>query len=251
MTETRVLSNQRITIAIGPDTAIADYDAPTLPEVQSLKNVSEATKFDGLDFNISASDQSDDRSLTDAAGAQSRSFTQFGGGMAFFTPRPDDLTSILRQARNIVGKPRQKLAVAIRTVKLNSLGFVAGDQVNVFRVITDANRHAAGDVSYSYSIDLKPQDKVGVNRILPSLVPKAVVLTPLGPLTGVVGGVDFLQATYEGRNITVGAEYVSSNPLVAEVSKHGIIRFLSAGTADITATYPGSAPGTAVAVTVS
>jgi hypothetical protein len=251
MTATRVLSNQRITVLLGPETAIADYTQPKLSEILSLTNVSEAIRWSGFDFNIQASTSETDVSLTDAAGSKSRGYTQFGGHIAFFTPKPTDTSSILRVARNIVKTPRTRLAVAIRTITLNSAGAAVGDEWNVFRTITDTNAHERGKVSYAYSIEFKAQDDNGINRVLTAATPSPVLLTPSSTLAVSVGSVQFVTAAFEGVNVTKGATYASSAPAVATVDKNGIITGVSAGTANITATYPGSAPSTALDVTVS
>jgi hypothetical protein len=251
MVDTRVLSNQRVTVLLGPDTAIADYTQPKLAEILSLTNVSEAIRWSGFDFNTQASTSETDVSLTDAAGSKSRGFTQFGGHIAFFTPKPTDTTSILRIARNIVKTPRTRLAVAIRTVTLNSAGAAIGDVWNVFRTITDTNTHERGKVSYAYTINFKAQDDNGINRVLTAATPSAVILTPGATLAVTVGSIKFVTAKFENVNVTKGTTYTSDNPAVATVDKHGIVTGVTAGTANITATYPGSAPSTALAVTVS
>ena len=251
MTATRVLSNQRITVLLGPDTAIADYTQPKLSELASLTNVSEAIRWSGFDFNTLASTSETDVSLTDAAGSKSRGFTQFGGHIAFFTPKPTDTSSILRVARNIVKAPRTRLAVAIRTVTLNSAGAAVGDVWNVYRTITDTNTHERGKVSYAYSIAFKPQDDNGINRIITAATPAPVILTPGATLAVTIGQIKFVTASFENINVTKGATYSSSAPAIATVDKHGIVTGVSAGTANITATYPGSAVSTALAVTVS
>lgn len=251
MTETRVLSNQRITVLLGPDTAIADYTQPKLSEILSLTNVSEAIRWSGFDFNLQASTSETDVSLTDGAGSKSRGYTQFGGHIAFFTPKPTDTSSILRVARNIVKTPRTRLAVAIRTVTLNSAGAAVGDVWNVYRTITDSNTHERGKVSYAYTINFKAQDDNGVNRVLTAATPSKVILTPGSTLAVASGAVSFLKATFEGVNVTKGATYVSDAPAIATVDKHGIVTGISAGTANITASYPGSATSDPVATTVS
>ena len=166
------------------------------------------------------------------------------------TPKPTDTSSILRIARNIVKTPRTRLAVAIRTVTLNSQGAAIGDVWNVYRTITDTNAHERGKVSYAYSINFKAQDDNGVNRVLTAATPSKVILTPGSTLNVAVGAVSFLKASFEGVNVTKGTTYVSDNPAVATVDKNGIVQGVSAGTANITASYPGSATSTALAVTV-
>lgn len=250
--DTRVFSNQRVTVFIGPDTAIADYTQPKLSELTTLINVSEAIRWNGFNFNLKASTQAADRSLTDAADAQSRSYNQFGGAIEFFTPKVGDTTSILRTARNLVKTPRTNLAVVVRTVTLNTAGIAAADSINAYRVQTDQNTNNRSDTSYSYSINFVPQNDCCVGYIVPPAVPVAVTVTPTGALTGTVAaGIGFLTAQYQGHNVTIGATYASSNPAVATVDSHGIIQYLTTGTTQITTTVPGSAAGTPQTLTVS
>jgi len=254
MTDSRLLSNQRVTVLVGPASGIADFTAPTLAELTALTNVSGAVNWDSFDFNLQASDSSDDRTLTDGAGAKSRGVTNFGGNIEFVYPKPDDTDSIFRTAYNILSGDRTQLAIVIRTVALNSTPIATGDVVNAYRVLEDAHslvRATQSKPSYAYKVNFLSQDSVGVNCIVPSAVPTAVTLTPSGSTTGTVGSVGFLKATYEGVNVTIGATYTTSNSSVAEVTPHGCVIFNGAGTADITATYPGSAAGTATTYTVS
>lgn len=251
MTDTRVLSNKRVTVLIGLDTAVSSFTQPTLAETQALLNVSTVVRWQNFDFNLSASSQEDDRGLGDEADAKSRSYVQFGGAITFFTPADGDTTSLAYQARQLVKNPRTKLVVAIRTIALNSVAPAAGDVWNFYHVITDANAHGRGKVSYSYSVKMVPQDDCGLNVILSPLVPVAVAITPSAPLAATVGTPFRMTAAYQGSNITTAATWVSSAPLIVSVSKHGIGIPISAGTASITATYPGSAAGTPRVITVT
>lgn len=251
MTDVRVISNQRVKVAIGPDTGIANYLAPTLAEVEALLDVSGAINWDNFDFNISASDSEDDRTLTDGAGAKSRSFSQFGGNIEFVWPTDDDTGSIYKQAYDLLKAQRQYVAVVVRTVLLNSQGFAVGNKVNAYRCITDATSLVRGKASYAYTINFVPQDDIGVNAIIPSVVPNPVTVTPAGPDAVTVGVPKFLKATYEGNNVTVGAIYTSSDESVLIVTPHGIEIPIAPGTASVNVTYPGSAAGTPRVVTVS
>lgn len=251
MSDTRVLSNRRVTWGIGPDTAVADYSKPTLAELTALKNYSEAVKIDGTDFNISASDQADDRSFTDEAGAKTRSYTQFGGTIEGFTPKQADTNSVFRKLRDTVKTPRTKLALMQRFGKLNGLPVVAGDEISLFRVATDANKHNRSDTSYSYSINLVPRDDVLLNYIVPSAPATPVVVTPATPLSLTVAGVQLLKVIYQGRNITAGASYASSDEAVVLAGKNGVVYGVAAGTATVTINYPGSSAPVVITVTVA
>lgn len=250
----RVQSNQRVTVWLGPAAGIADFEAgPTIAELAALENVSEAVNWDAFDFNLQASDSADDRTLTDAAGAKSRKSTKFGGGIEFVYPKPDDTSSAYRVAYNILKGDRTKLAVVIRVGPLNSTAGVAGNVVNTFKVLQDAHSLVRADQnkpSYAYKVDFLPQDDVGVNCIVPSATPTAVALTA-SSATVAVNGVVFLKAAYEGVNVTIGAKYTVDDPTIVEVTPHGCVIGLAAGTANVQATYRGSAAGTDTTITVS
>lgn len=254
MTDSRVVANQRITVWVGPDSGIANWtNGPTLAEVGALTNISGAVNWDSFDLNIQASDQQDDRTLTDAAGAKSRGLANFGGNLELVQPRPDDSSSIYRIAYNIFKGDRTKLAVVIRAVALNSTAVAAGDVVNAYHVLRDADDLVRADQnkpSYAYKVNLLAQDDVAVNAIIPSGTPTATTLTRAGSGNLTVGAPDFLKATYEGVNITVGATYTVSDPTVVLVTPHGCIIPLADGTATVTAQYPGGLASTALSLTV-
>lgn len=249
MVATKVPSNKFTMFELVAKSSIPDVLRPTLAQLLTAKNVSDAVKWDGYDFNIDASDTDEDRALTDAANAATRGYENFGGSVSFYEPTPTDTTSIYRQARNLVSVPKTELAAIQRDGMPASAAFAAGQVVNTYHVITDANSRERGDKNRYYSIDFKPKGYVGVNRIIPSAAPTAVTIT--GTATVTVGKATQLKATYEGNRITTGATWVSSDETKAIVTPHGLVIGVAAGTAQITATYPGSAAGTATAVTVS
>lgn len=248
MASTKIASNKNTLFSVGPKTAVPDVLDPTLAQLNATTNVSEAVKWDGYDFNIEASDQDEDRALTDAAGAATRGYENFGGSVAFFTP-PPGANGIYRDARNIVATPHTELVAVQRDGYAASAPFATGQVVNVYHVITDAKAEERGDKNRYYTIDFKPKGFVGVNRIIPSAVPTAVTIT--GTASAEVGESTQLHAAYEGNDITVGAQWRSSDESVAVVTPHGIVIGISNGTADITATYPGSAAGDATEVTIA
>lgn len=251
MTDTRVLSNQKVTVWIGPETGIANWNAPLLSEVTAFLNVSGAVNWDSFDFNITASDQADDRTLTDAAGAQSRSFNNFGGNIEFVNPLPADTTSIFRQTYTLLKGDRTKLAVVIRVGVLNSVAIAAGDVVNAYHVLADAQSTVRGDVSYAYKVDFLPQNDLGVNCIIPLASPGVTTLTPSAPTALAIGSVKYVKATYQGVNTTIGTTWVSSAPLICQVTPHGALIGLTAGTANITGIYAGGVISAALVITVS
>lgn len=240
----RLKSNKNVACYIGPVISVADCYKPTLAELNTLVNVSEAIKWDGFDFGLEASDQDEDRALTDAAGASSRGDDQFSGPINFYTPQPTDLSSVYRDARDLVSTPHTELVIAIRVGIPASEAWAEGQVFNIYHVITDANKHQRGDKNRYYQISFKPKGKVGVNRIVPTASPTAVALTPSGDVELEPGQTAQLRALYEGVNVTVGATYTVADEDVAVVTKHGIVIAIADGTTTVTPTYPGSAAGT-------
>lgn len=249
MPATKINSNKNTYLGVGVISSIDDIFAPDLDELETLVNASDDTKWDGYDFGVEASDTDEDRVLTDAATAASRGYENFGGSIAFFPPLPTDSTSKTRTLRSLVSTPHTELALVQRDGYPANAAWAAGQVFNAFHVITDANAELRGDKNRYYTIDFKPKGKAGINRIVPSPVPTAVAVTGDASIT--MGETGQLRAAYEGNDITVGAVYVSSDESVAVVTPHGKVIPISAGTADITATYPGSAAGSPFEVTIS
>jgi hypothetical protein len=245
----KINSNKNTGLWIGPKSAVPNVLLPTLAQLNTLTNVSEATKWDGYDFGLESSEQDEDRALTDAAGAATRGYENFGGGIAFYMPKPTDVSSIYRTARNLVAVPRTELVIVQRDGYSASTPFAAGQVINIYHVITDANAHQRGDKNRYYTIDFKPKGFVGVNRIIPSASATAVAIT--GGATVTVGAAIQLKAVYEGNDITVGAEWLTTDGSKADVTKHGWVIGIAAGAVSINATYPGSLASTPKSITVS
>lgn len=248
-----VLSNEHVLWAAGPDSAISDAHwvaGPTLAEAQSLTNITAGLKIDGTDFGVQASDSVEDRSFADGAGAQSRGFAQASGSLEAYTPGKGD-SGIYSTTWDIVAQTRTTLALLQRVVPAQSTALAAGDEINVFRVETDDRQHNRNDASRTIGIGLVLQDNILVNYIIPSSTPTAVTVTPAGPIAATVGTPKFLKAAYQGRNVTTGALWTSSDEGVFKVTPHGIIIPVAAGTANLNVSVPGSAAGSDIAVTVS
>jgi hypothetical protein len=247
---TKVLSNQRVTVMVGLASSISDFSSPETAELAAMTNVSGAINWNSFDINVQASDQQDDRTLTDGAGAQSRGFTNFGGSLELVTPTPSDAASIYRVAYTLMSTPRVELVVAIRYGKLSSLPPVASDEWNIFRVMTDAVAFGQSEVSKYYTVALIPRDDVLVSYILPAATPTAVSVAVLDASIA-VGDLVFASALYQGRRITKSATWTSSDEALLTVVHPGIFRALAIGSPTISATYPGGTASTAAAITIT
>lgn len=246
---TKVLSNQRVTVLAGLASAIADWNEVELSELLALQNVSGAVNWDAFELNLQASQQSDDRTLTDGAGAQSRGFTNFGGTLQFVNPRPDDASSVFRTAYNIFSTPRVELVVAVRYGKQNSLPPAAGDKWTIYHVITDAVSFGQNDVSKFYGVNLIARDDIVVGYIVPPAVPVAVTVT--GGSTAAVGKLVFASAAYQNWDVTKQVKWVSSDKTKLIQVHPGIFKAVAAGTPTLIATYPGATASTAKTITIT
>lgn len=247
---TKVLSNQRVTVLAGLASAIDDWSEVTLAELAALTNVSGAVNWDSFDLNIQASEQVDDRTLTDGAGAQSRGFTNFGGALQFVHPRVDDLASVFRSAYDIFSSLRVELVVAVRYGKLNSLAPAAGDKWTIYHVITDGTAFGANDASRYYGVTLKARDDILPNYIVPAASPAAVSITVVDNSV-TVGDLVFVSAEYQGWDVTKSADYVVSNEALLVEVHPGIFLAKAVGTPTVKGTYTGGADSSASTITIA
>lgn len=246
----KVLSNQRVTVFAGLASAIADWNKPTLAELNGLTNISGAINWDSFDLNIQASDQQDDRTLTDGAGAQSRGFTNFGGSLQAVYPKPDDTGSIFRTAYDILSTPRVELVIAVRYGKLNSLTGAAGDKWTFYRVKTDAVAFGQNDVSHYYTVNLLAQDDVLPNYIVPLASPATITISVVDASVA-PGDLVFVSAAYAGWDITKAADWVVSDETKLIEVHPGIFLALADGSPTVKAKYPGATDSATSAITIA
>ena len=247
---TKVLSNQRVTVLAGLASGISNWSNPLLSELTALTNVSGAVNWDSFDLNIQASDQQDDRTLTDGAGSQSRGYTNFGGNLQFVNPRVDDTSSVFRTTYNLFSTPRVELVVAVRYGKTNGLAAVAGDRWTLYHVIIDVVMFGENDVSRYYQVSLVARDDIAVNYIVPAATATTATVTALSA-TVVVGKLVFASAAYQGSNVTKSATWTSSDESMLALVHPGIFLAKGAGSPTLTAKYPGGVVSTAVPITVT
>jgi len=108
-----------------------------------------------------------------------------------------------------------------------------------------------GTGGYAYMQQLIPQGDVWPWTIVADSPAAEVEIVGALTATLAVGALALRGATYLGNNITPRATWASSNQAIATVDNRGIIEGVSAGSANITATYPGGATSDPVVVTVS
>lgn len=229
------------------------WKAPTAAAINAGLNATDAIRIDGFDFAPEASEDVDDRSFGDNAASTYNGFEQFGGNVVAYNPRPGDTTSVAAQTKQVLGAYREEFwwveRIADGKTKLDPAA--PGDYISVYRVLTGSRSYDTSDrnLGITYSSNLLAQGDVAINTMV-----KATGTPTYAPttLTGTVGGIGFATATLSSRDVTRGGEWVSSNPLVAEVTPNGVVKYVGTGTATVTKVIDAAtAPGTGVAVTVS
>lgn len=250
---TKVLSSQRVSVRAGLASGISNWATPSLAEITALTDVSGAVNWDSFNLNVQASDQKDDRTLTDAAGAQSRSpYINFGGTIQLVHPMVTDTSSIYRTAYDIFSTPRVELAVAVRYGPLNSSSPAAADKWTIYHVITDPVFFGENTVSRYYQITLVARNDIAISYIVPPVSPATITVTALA-VTGTVsaGTLIFASAAYQGWDITKAATWVSSDPTKLVQVHPGIFQCIGVGTPTLKAQYPGATDSTTTTVTIS
>lgn len=252
---TRDLSNGRVALYAGTANSVANLQQPTAVEIAAMLPIHDVVRWSGFTLGAKASTAVNDRSLSDNGGAVTRGFNQFSGGLPLYYPKVTEVVGPLRSAFNLFKIPRTSIIIVERIgFKDASQPIVAGDNVNVYRLMTDGfNPDTTGDGGYAYVLDLLPQGDVYPWTIVPAASPAAVTIIGTATATLSLAGVNraLRGASYQGKTITPRAVWSSSAPAVASVDNRGLITGLSAGTANVTATFPGGTASSAVAVTVA
>lgn len=252
MPNKRVITNKNFAWLLAPATAVNDITAITATEAATFENITDAVKLDGTDFNVKASASADDRSFADAAGAKTPGNGDFGGNISGFKAQDDDSASSYHVAEAGIKPAGSDIIVVQVPVEPASAAFAAGVEYNAYHVLSDAPSDVRGTSSYAWLASLLPQSDMAVRGIVaPDVAVAVTVAVAAGAANGAVGDIARLKATYQGKVITVGAKWSTSDPSIATVSQHGVVEMVATGSADITASFPGSLPSVATAVVVS
>lgn len=255
MVDQKVTPNDRVTVTLVPVIGIADYEAPTAAELNAASaiNASPAIAWDGSTLPAATeSDDVDDRSITDKGNATSRGTSQYEGTLNFFYPRDKtDMTNPASVVFDFLRKPGVPVYAITRVLQATpDEPYTEGEWISVFRFLTDGwEDDIEGDDSYKYSVSMLTQGEVIAYTQVKNSSPITVTNTGSGSLS--VGDVEALRAEMGGHRATQVVKWESSDPEVATVTPNGVVKALSAGTAEITATHPAADDSTPITITVT
>lgn len=254
MVDTRVTSNGAITVWWVPVGDMDNWRAPSADTINDYGvDLTEAIAWDSYDLGATPSNDMEDRSILDKGNAQSRGYQQFSATLSFFRDtNPDDLESAYVQAFETFRTPRQYgyLITRILQKELNtSPPAEAGQWISVYKFVSDAiTDDTEGEDSYKLGVEYMPQGDVKVYTMVSD--PSGTIEADKTEVTLEVDEVETVVATYGSKNLTQGADWLSDNTSVVSVSRNGVLKGISEGTATVTASHPAIGSSAEVEVTV-
>ncbi len=250
--DTKVYAAGRVSVWWVPSGGIADINAPTDAEINAGVPLSDAIAWENYELAASESEDVDDRSLMDVGNATTRGAAQFAGTLSFFRDlNPNDTTSPYVKAFEAFRVPRAYGYLVTRVLQ-NPEGVqspaVVGDDISVMYFVADTFiDDTEGDDSVKFTVNFQPQGQLAIY----TKVAGGTITVDPTTLSLAVGAAEKVDALTSGDNVSVGARWTSSDTTVASVSPMGVVKGIAAGTATVTATYPGTTGTATVAVTVA
>lgn len=256
MTDEKVYADKHVTYWWVSNAGIANPLAPTPAEINAGVNLSQAIAWEGTEINPDSSSDIDDAAITDSATAVEPGFDQFGGTLNMFYPKDmTNLTDPYVVAYNIFAPGRilgylvRRFTPAAVNTNTSAATAAAGEWVEVFKVQADYTSHdTEGEDSTKFTVNFLPQ---GFMSGLVKIATATAVVTAPATLPLAASAKSALTASLSSDPITFDVTWATSNAAVATVSNTGVVKGISAGTANITATYASATGAGTTAVTVS
>ena len=252
MTDVKVPASGNIRVWFGLANSFANYAAPTATEINAMLDISDAVSWNDFSFGLQASNTLDDPAITAIGKVSTRGASQFGGSMSFYYPGAfGDVSNKYSVVYDALDQPRTTGYIVVRVDGAeDSTSAVAGDLVQVFKVMTDGFAESiVGEDAFRYTITFLPQGDLAVRAVVKG--GSAIAVTTPATLAVTAGQSKHLTATVDGRNYTNGVAWTTSDATKATVSSGGIVTGVAAGSATITATYKATGATDTTAVTVS
>lgn len=266
MTDTKLASTGNVRIWFGGTSSMANPLAPTAPEINAMLDISDAVSWNDFDFGIQASNTTSDPAITAKSAVSSRGASQYGGSLSFYYPQSESDTSNLYKtvydALRIPGTngfivmriDGEELTSTAGTASNPGTQAAANDLVHVFKVESAGwTDSITGEDAFRYIISFLSKGQIAPYTVVrASATAPTVAVTPTTLSLSVGTPIGVLAGTVNTRKYTRGLRWTSSNPAVATVSKNGVVKRVSAGSANITATFvPTGTTSTAAAITVT
>jgi len=246
----RLPSKGNIRFRYYPLNGFANPAWPTVAELNAGQELEAVTLWESFEVGAQASDTSDTASIKAKTAVARRAAANYGGSAAFWYPGDhtdmQNLASLVLAIMKVVNQPGY-LAVSVDG-EIGEPGqpdidftFADGDLVSIFRIITDEwDDMITGEEAFYYTRNFLKNGFMRTYTVASASAP--VLVATETSATVASGALASIAATINGRDWTRGCNFRSSDPDVLTVSPSGIVRGVSAGTADVTIEVPGTSP---------
>lgn len=256
-------ANENIAFWLGPTASgvlgITDITAPLADELNNTGSTSgmqpahQSVSWNDFGFGIQSSETLNEPSLSDASTYEEFGQSNFGGNVSQWMPLAyDDNSNMHSIIYDLTEAPGSLLDAAMRIDGETKASVAAadGDFVSAFRVEVDSetNPFTPGE-SKRRTFNLLQKSEfghfvvVGAHTITLVDGPTLALTTAAGPVRS--------RAAQQGRDVTNYLTVTTSNAAVAQVYPGGFIDPLSAGSATVTYTDPGTGDSAALTVNVT
>lgn len=250
MTNVKVYAPSRVTYWFVGSGGIADINAPTAAEINAGVMLSPAVADDGTSVGPDASEDLNDRAITDAGNAVQAGSATYSASLNLFRPFDmSDTADPYVEAYNLFKTQHVTGFIVKRSNAPWADPAAEGDMISVFKVMSDYTANdTAGDDSVKFLVEFLAQGSLSVNTLVASASAVTGVDATLALAAGATGP---LTASLDGWDITQGATWTTDDPSVATVSTSGVVTAVAAGTCTITADHAAAATADTCDVTVS
>lgn len=250
MTDERLASKGNVRFRYHPLNAFANPAWPTAAELNAGQELEAVTLWESFEVGAQASETSDTASIKAKTAVARRAAANYGGSAAFWYPgNHTDMSNLASLVLAIMKQVNQPgfLSVSVDG-EIGEPGqpnidftYANGDYVSIFRIITDEwDDMITGEEAFYYTRNFLKNGFMRTYSVVSTAAPALVATETSATLA--VGALASISGTINGRDWTRGLRYRSDDPDVLTVSPSGIVRGISAGTADVTVEVPGSSP---------
>lgn len=220
------------------DSALSAKQFPVLSELtSSALDISAAIAFKNLKLGSSKSADVDDRSLVDLGTAVTRGAQNYAATLPLFRNLNNaDSTALYQQAFQAFRTAGVVGWLVIRVNKSASLAWAAGDEVSLYKFITDVpSNSTAGNESTKATVNFLPQGVMYPHTQIAGAGVISGVTTTLAKT--VAGGAFQLAPVVNGASIMSRATYTTSDVSKATVSASGVVSPIATGSVSITTSW--------------
>lgn len=268
--DVKLPSNGNVRFWWVPSNGFVNWKSPKASEILAGVPIADSISWNDLDFGIQASDTKSDPAITAKGKVTARGAGKYGGSISFYMPGAfGDTANLYNQTWELFRVPGltgylveridgEELRSATGTLANPGTDPAAGDLVHVFKVTTDAQSDSiTGEDAFRYTYTFVSQGQLAPYTVVQGATAPAVTITPTTGTISLAANVPVvLTGKVDTRKYTRGLTWTSSDPTKAIVSKNGVVSKApgaTAGTVNITATYPatGTVSSAPAAITVS